>query len=108
MGNELVQCHLGHFEGIGGFEKGMETGLEGVRQSLASREGESKGGRLGGGGTGQGCVCVCVRGVCVCVCVCVKTEYFWLDLFFFSLPSPVTLNSDDGFFHFLLIFSMQN
>lgn len=45
----------------------METGLEGVRQSLASREGESKGGRLGGGGTGQGCVCVCVRGVCVCV-----------------------------------------
>ena len=74
MGNELVQCHLGHFEGIGGFEKGMETGLEGVRQSLASREGESKGGRLGGGGTGQGCVCVCVRGVCVCVCVCVRVR----------------------------------
>ena len=60
----------------------METGLEGVRQSLASREGESKGGRLGGGGTGQGCVCVCqgcvcVRGVCVCVrgvCVCVRAR----------------------------------
>ena len=38
----------------------------------------------------------------------IKTEYFWLDLFFFSLPSPVTLNSDDGFFYFLFIFSMQN
>lgn len=61
----------------------METDLG---EPLASREGESKGGRLGGGRTGRVCVCVCVSalyrtnahwaGVCVCARALNQCSFF--------------------------------